>query len=137
MSNEAYDSGLVVGVSTVLYLVCACKSLIGEAGWVDVAQAGDLGGCERNGGGDVGVFGLRWRFSTRAFERAGAGAGVGRGGAGLVGMVGAGWLICPFFLCLHAAWTDMATNQAAFVTVILAPRRVVVSTCLAQANHCR
>jgi hypothetical protein len=136
MSNEAYDSGLVVGMGTVLYLVCACKSLIG--GWLGRCGIGRrFGSCERNGGGDVGVFGLRWRFSTRAFERAGAGAGVGRGGAGLVGMVGAGWLICPFFLCLHAAWMDMATNQAAFVTVILAPRRVVVSTCLAQANHCR
>jgi hypothetical protein len=107
MSNEAYDSGLVVGVSTVLYLVCACKSLIGEAGWVDVAQAGDLGGCERNGGGDVGVFGLRWRFSTIALER--AGAGVGRGG---VGGDGWSWLVDLSFLSVLACSMDGHGNQS-------------------------
>ena len=105
----------------MVHLVCPCESLIREAGWVDVAHAGDLGICDGGGGGEVWSITLASAVEERT---RGLGWGWGWDWEGL-GVVGAGWLICPLLTCLHAAWTDNATNQAGCGAVITAPRRDV------------
>lgn len=106
----------------MLDVVCACKSLIEEAGWVLVSHAGDLLNCQRNGAGDWFESSLSGGASADELEGAGA---LGWGGAGVGVGIGVGWLKLIGLVVLSFCAFDGHGNQAGrFGNNHLASRRL-------------